>query len=305
MEMKKNKMMRLASGMLVLTLLTTCIISGTFAKYTTSDSGSDTARVAKWGVTALVSGSLFGENYFPNSTENTGNEISATAQHSVDASGTGNIVAPGTKNTTGLTLAVTGTPEVANTVAVSKTGDLSDIYLKANTYATLVKTTKVTADNYKEYYYLDNGTYKKPASDYTYTGKESWYEAHDSVALSEDYYPITWTLTQSGENGTTTTCTNVNNLYAVVEGVFNTASDSQNNANVSIAKTYTITWEWPYYKDATSDGADTILGNIIASAADQVVVKTTDSGSTYSTLADTDYSTNIAFNATITVTQVD
>ncbi|MFR0985955.1 MAG: hypothetical protein ACLSFZ_04975 [Frisingicoccus sp.] len=45
--MKKNRMMRLASSLLVLTLLTTCVISGTFAKYTTQAGGSDTARVAK------------------------------------------------------------------------------------------------------------------------------------------------------------------------------------------------------------------------------------------------------------------
>lgn len=48
--MKKNRMMRLASVLLVLCMLTTCVISGTFAKYTTTASGSDTARVAKWDI---------------------------------------------------------------------------------------------------------------------------------------------------------------------------------------------------------------------------------------------------------------
>ena len=48
--MKKNKMMRLASFLLVATLLTTSMISGTFAKYVTEGSASDSARVAKWGV---------------------------------------------------------------------------------------------------------------------------------------------------------------------------------------------------------------------------------------------------------------
>lgn len=46
--MRKNRMMRLASTLLVLTLLTTCAISGTFAKYTSEATGTDTARVAKW-----------------------------------------------------------------------------------------------------------------------------------------------------------------------------------------------------------------------------------------------------------------
>lgn len=48
--MKKNKMMRLAAIVLMLTLLTTCAISGTFAKYTASATASDNARVAKWDI---------------------------------------------------------------------------------------------------------------------------------------------------------------------------------------------------------------------------------------------------------------
>lgn len=47
--MKKNKMMRVASALLVAVLLTTCAISGTFAKYVTSVESQDSARVANWG----------------------------------------------------------------------------------------------------------------------------------------------------------------------------------------------------------------------------------------------------------------
>lgn len=47
--MKKNKMMRLASILLIAVLMSTCVISGTFAKYTSSINGTDSARVAKWG----------------------------------------------------------------------------------------------------------------------------------------------------------------------------------------------------------------------------------------------------------------
>lgn len=46
--MKKNTMMRLASVLLVAVLMTTCVISGTFAKYTSTVSASSTATVAKW-----------------------------------------------------------------------------------------------------------------------------------------------------------------------------------------------------------------------------------------------------------------
>lgn len=48
--MKKNKMMRIASVLLVAVLLSTCAISGTFAKYTSKATASDTARVAKWDI---------------------------------------------------------------------------------------------------------------------------------------------------------------------------------------------------------------------------------------------------------------
>ena len=55
--MKKNKMMRLASAMMVLTLMSTSVISGTFAKYVTKGEATDKARVAKWGVEVIVEGS--------------------------------------------------------------------------------------------------------------------------------------------------------------------------------------------------------------------------------------------------------
>lgn len=60
--MKKNKMMRAATGMLIAALLTTSVISGTFAKYTTSVSAEDKAVVAKWSVKATVGGNAFGDS---------------------------------------------------------------------------------------------------------------------------------------------------------------------------------------------------------------------------------------------------
>lgn len=78
---KRNKAMRLASALLVLTLLTVCAISGTFAKYTGSITGSDKARVAYWGFTpSSLTLDLFSESY-----------------ENVDSSVDGeNVVAPGT-----------------------------------------------------------------------------------------------------------------------------------------------------------------------------------------------------------------
>lgn len=57
--MKKNRMMRLASVLLVLCLLTTSIISGTFAKYTSTTEATASATVAKWDV--KLDGKAFNE----------------------------------------------------------------------------------------------------------------------------------------------------------------------------------------------------------------------------------------------------
>ena len=46
--MKKNTMMRIASVLLIAVLMTTCVISGTFAKYASDASVVSTGTIAKW-----------------------------------------------------------------------------------------------------------------------------------------------------------------------------------------------------------------------------------------------------------------
>ena len=46
--MKKNRTLKVSALLLALTLITTCFVGGTFAKYTSSTTGDDTATVAKW-----------------------------------------------------------------------------------------------------------------------------------------------------------------------------------------------------------------------------------------------------------------
>lgn len=77
----KNKALRLASCLLIAVLLTTCAVSGTFAKYVTGTEGSDNARVAYWG--------------FNNDAELTMNLFSKTYD---SVSGAENVIAPGTSN---------------------------------------------------------------------------------------------------------------------------------------------------------------------------------------------------------------
>ena len=105
--MKKNITMRLSAVLLVAVLLTTCVISGTWAKYTTSDTANDSARVAKWGVTVDVASDAFKEAYAKDSETTISNTVVATEK----------VLAPGTKGTLA-TVKISGTPEVAVEVVV-------------------------------------------------------------------------------------------------------------------------------------------------------------------------------------------
>ena len=50
----KNKLMRAATILMVLTLMTSCFVGSTFAKYTSTTTATDSAKVAKWSI--LVEG---------------------------------------------------------------------------------------------------------------------------------------------------------------------------------------------------------------------------------------------------------
>ena len=112
--------MRVAGLLLALVLVTSCFVGGTFAKYVTSGTGSDSARVAKFGVTVTANGSTFAETYKTDDT-------SATAiANSVVSSETGkNVVAPGTRGNM-VSMALSGTPEVAVEVEYEATVEVKD-----------------------------------------------------------------------------------------------------------------------------------------------------------------------------------
>ncbi len=113
--MKKNVMMRLAAIMLMCVLMTTSVIGGTFAKYTTTTTGFDHARVAQWGVNIGITGGAFKTEYASDLStfvkDKADNEITVAVQ-SGTADPNDKVLAPGTTGTfTGIH--VTGKPEVA------------------------------------------------------------------------------------------------------------------------------------------------------------------------------------------------
>ena len=112
--MKKNVMMRVASVLLVAVLMTTCAISGTFAKYVSDGTATDSARVAKWGVTVTGAADMFKTEYPADDTS------ASITGGSVVTSNSDKLLAPGTEGT--LTkFALTGTPEVAVRVTYTVT----------------------------------------------------------------------------------------------------------------------------------------------------------------------------------------
>lgn len=115
--MKKNKFMKLASGLLVLCLMTTCVIGATLAKYVTQGSGMDTARVAKWGVQVTGTAETFAKEYAKT------DDAFTVATNSVVS--TEKVVAPGTSGSMAA-FTITGTPEVAVNVKFEGTLELGD-----------------------------------------------------------------------------------------------------------------------------------------------------------------------------------
>ena len=163
--MKKNKSMRAAGGLMIATMLTTSIVSGTYAKYVTSGTAKDTARVAKFGVEVEAQGSLFDKNYL----ETANTPTDANTGISVKSENSDNLVAPGTKSdNNGLSFSITGTPEVDVNVKIEVANTSADIFLLKGTYPDM--TTSADDDNFE---------------------------------LAADYYPIKYTLTK--HDGSTVT----------------------------------------------------------------------------------------------------
>ena len=117
--MKKNWTMRVGVALVALTLITSCFVGGTFAKYTTAGTGTDSARVAKFGVTVTANGNMFTDKY-------------DTADDSATVVGQGGVkvVAPGTRgNMASMTLL--GVPEVDVKVTYEATVELNDNWVDA------------------------------------------------------------------------------------------------------------------------------------------------------------------------------
>lgn len=115
---KTNSTFKLAGILLALVLVTSCFVGSTFAKYVTSETGTDSARVAKFGVTITANGTTFADTYATDDA----NVVAAIANSVVS---TEKVIAPGTKGDM-VSATITGTPEVAVEVKYEATVELGD-----------------------------------------------------------------------------------------------------------------------------------------------------------------------------------
>ena len=138
--MKKNRFIKLASGLLVLCLMTTCVIGATLAKYTTAKDTQDSARVAKWGVRiSAATDSAFATQYAKQDTGYVG-------ALSVQSSSTDKVVAPGTSGSAAQ-FRISGTPEVAVRLSFAMT-DVEEVKLTAGTYTNTDDATVTLGSDY-------------------------------------------------------------------------------------------------------------------------------------------------------------
>jgi hypothetical protein len=304
---------------MVVTLLSTCAISGTFAKYVTKAEGQDTARVAKWGVLLNVSGNAFAEKYEATDAA----YLDAGGKYSVEAfNGTDKVVAPGTNSTQAkdnLVGTVKGTPEVAARYAITlKKGD--DIVLPAGTYTDyteLVKDENTGKYGYTKTFTLDKA-YAPVKWNLVISKGETTLDVAKAlyaklpanlIAVAENYGltesgcsifdAITILKKVAGNEGYVNIVDSA--LSQIVSGGRNFQIEVADDGTITMSYdfdpnkemdyTFTLSWEWAFQQENVElfDKADTLLGNIAAGVLE----------------APAGASTVLAANVAVSATQID
>jgi hypothetical protein len=257
--MKRNKKTRCAAMLFTLCLVTTSIVGGTFAKYTTTGEASETARVAKFGVVIATSGSLFSDAYVEaygnngkGNTPTVWSEEYTTEENNKDRTITvatnsedqgENIVAPGTKSDKGLTFGISGQPEVET--KITTTIEARDIYLKkGNTFGVMVPTKQITSENISKLigslYTKDSedGTYSKVEDDAEFDSDAEYYQLQNEIKVkNEDYYPVVYTLSgETEEEGEITASSTKAIAKTLIEQLSDAKMDSTNNDTTGLIK---------------------------------------------------------------------
>lgn len=227
--MKKNTMMRLASALLVLVLLTTCAISGTFAKYTSTANATDKARVAYWGwaTDATIDFDLFDGEY-----DTVGDAAT------VDSENGDNVVAPGTTKSETFVFAYAPNGNV-NATAPEVDYNFTVTFTATGSYDDL--------DDNENFYWTLNGTKYETVADLTAAVLALSGEADGSCDYKHGTLPAAFATQAEGENAANNAVVNTIGWTWVFSedadgDAFDTAmGNAQNLDNVTFAISITAT----------------------------------------------------------------
>ncbi len=305
--MKKNWTMRVALLVVALTLITSCFVGGTFAKYVTGASYEDTARVAKFGVLLTIDGEGFATEYATDDTSYKG-EVTVKAEEKVVAPGTpaglrdyattGDDETQGDKReaeaaeTLGITFGITGTPEVAVRIAIEFGENFKDVVLPAGTYTDYTQLVPFELEESSATSSIEvSEVTEAPAATKADTAPEvGTYGYYETFTLDEDYHPIVFTLKEAGNDEALAT----GSLEDIVDFVTKFSETADYAPGTVFNTSFTLTWAWEFEHGETPeeialyDAADTYLGNVAAGV-----------------ITDANAVTEINFDLTITVTQID
>lgn len=232
--------MRIACAILILTLLSTSVISGTFAKYVTTAEGNDTARVAKFGVVLTAESDIFAPEYAKDgSGANTG--VSVLADDTKD------VVAPGTAGTmTAFTIAGAPEVDVKVDVTLAQVDPISMVTLPAGTG-------------------YNNWTTADPA---------------DTYDVAANYYPVVWTLKQDGAVKATGNLEAIQTyLTDTLSGVYEVEDDTFDALNGSWTLDWAWAYENGKDAEDTTlgqvaAGVDTVAGAVLNETFDFAITVT-------------------------------
>lgn len=189
--MKKNIAMRVAALLFILTMISTCAFATTFAKYTTSESATDSARVAKWGVNVVV------ENYDVFNTDYDSTTNPTVSSVTVEGQTRKNVVAPGTNGN--LTcISITGTPEVSVNVAFTAELELTGWTVDSTYYCPLEIT--VGKETYKGMDYTSTDDFETAVENAIKVYTKNYAANTDLSSISDDAPVVSWAWAFEGND---------------------------------------------------------------------------------------------------------
>ena len=236
MTSKKHWTLRAAGLLFALVLITSCFVGGTFAKYVTSKSASDIARVARFGVKITAEDhTAFKTTYTTDATDLSIGVNSVIS--SIGTSGTREkVVAPGTGEDNAATLSITGKPEVAVHVELTMSG--MDVFLEAGEHPDLTATS--------------------PTAKFT---------------LADRYYPVVFTLKQ---NDTVLKSGTISEIGAHLATLSEDCAAGTYLSKEFGTYTLSWKWDFEDSNIDHKDQADTLLGALAAKPSDFSYVLGTD-----------------------------